>query len=270
MHCTSVKYFIPVILFLLQVKTVVPSNVTCGSKSGGPQDNPIATLYGNGTYPWADSMVNWSCVYNVKDYGGSFEEAQKAAKSGGGGVVYFPSGTYSFTTNIMIESNVVIRGERTTEMAKKGTSPGPLAPKTIFKCTFGEHLGVYNSDSKGTNIGIVNIELDGCAVMFHPTLKPNAEGIKYWKKAEDVGQNKVVIGNKIHDVTFQHPDPDNSSSYNIIWPWTFGIAIACYSDSNALVANNLISKSTTSKQTTLVLNGDKLTVPYQRRGKMVW
>ena len=264
-HCTSVKYFIPVILFLLQVKTVVPSNVTCGSKSGGPQDNPIATLYGNGTYPWADSMVNWSCVYNVKDYGGSFEEAQKAAKSGGGGVVYFPPGTYSFTTNIMIESNVVIRGEPTTEMAKKGTSPGPLAPKTIFKCTFGEHLGVYNSDSKGTNIGIVNIELDGCAVMFHPTLKPNAEGIKYWKKAEDVvglGQNKVVIGNKIHEVTFQHPDPDNSSSYNIIWPWTFGIAIACYSDGNALVANNLISKSTTSKQTTLILNGDKLTVPY--------
>ena len=100
--------------------------------------------------------------------------------------------------------------------------------------------------------------------MLHPTLKPNAEGIKYWKKADVIGlgQNKVVIGNKIHDVTFQHPDTDNSSSYNIIWPWTFGIAIACYSDSNALVANNLISKSTTSKQTTLVLNGDKLTVPY--------
>ena len=58
---------------------------TCGSKSGGPQDNPIA-----------DTMVNWSSVYNVKDYGGSFDSAQKAAVSGGGGVVYFPAGTYSW------------------------------------------------------------------------------------------------------------------------------------------------------------------------------
>ena len=68
-----------------------------------------------------NTMVNWSCVYNVKDYGGLFDEAQKAATSGGGGVVYFPPGTYSFKANIMIESNVVIRDEPTTEMAKKGT-----------------------------------------------------------------------------------------------------------------------------------------------------
>lgn len=58
-------------------------------------------------------MVNWSCVYNVtvEDYGGSFDSAQKAAVSGGGGVVYFLAGTYSFNTNIMIESNMIIRGE---------------------------------------------------------------------------------------------------------------------------------------------------------------
>ena len=61
-------------------------------------------VYGNCTYPWADTMVNWSCVYNGKDYGGSFDLAQKAAVSSGGGVVYYPAGTYSFSTNIMIES----------------------------------------------------------------------------------------------------------------------------------------------------------------------
>ena len=63
------------LLVTLGVVVATPSNGTCGSKSGGPQDNPIATLYGNGTYPWADTMVNWSCVYNVKDYGGSFDSA---------------------------------------------------------------------------------------------------------------------------------------------------------------------------------------------------
>ena len=113
-------------LFFVLLLAALPNrnDTSCGSMSGGPHDNPIATLYGNGTYAWADTMVNWSCVYNVKDYGGSFEETQKAAMSLGGGVVYFPAGIYSFKANIMIESNVVIRGEPTTEMAKKG--PGPV------------------------------------------------------------------------------------------------------------------------------------------------
>ena len=44
------------ILILLGLTTAEPNNATCGSKSGGPQDNPIATLYGNGTYSWADTM----------------------------------------------------------------------------------------------------------------------------------------------------------------------------------------------------------------------
>uniref|UniRef100_A0A1X7SHV5 Rhamnogalacturonase A/B/Epimerase-like pectate lyase domain-containing protein n=1 Tax=Amphimedon queenslandica TaxID=400682 RepID=A0A1X7SHV5_AMPQE len=124
---------------------------TCGSSSSGPKDDPVAALYGNLTYTWANSIVNWSCVYNIKDYHGSFEDAQKAAVSGGGGVIYYPAGTYSFTSNIMIESNIVIRGEPTTEPAKKDKSPGSLSPKTVFKCTFGEHFGVFNNDPKATN-----------------------------------------------------------------------------------------------------------------------
>ena len=157
-------------LFLLAAVVAVtvasPNDATCGSKSGGPQDNPVATLYGNKT----NNMVNWSCVYNVKDYGGSFDSAQKAAVSNGGGVVFYLAGTYLLTSNIVIQSNVVIRGMPTNEAAKKGTSPGPLAPKTIFKCAFGKHMGIFNNDPKGTNFGIVNVELYGCAVMFWPSL----------------------------------------------------------------------------------------------------
>ena len=150
-------------------------------------------------------MIKWNCVYNIKDYEGSFESAQKAAVSNGGGVVYYSSGSYSFTSNIMIQSNIVIRGEPTTAAAKKGTKPGPLAPKIIFKCTFGQHIGVFSNDPKGANFGIVNVEMDGCAVMFWPGLKSFSTNIKtYWWEATDVigmGQNKIVLGNKIHDVT---------------------------------------------------------------------
>ena len=258
------------VLVLLSLSLTTAHRITfraqqCGSKSGGPTDNPVATLYGNGTYPWTNSMVNWSCVYNVKDYGGSFEAAQKAAVSGGGGVVYFPAGTYSFSSNIVVESNIVIRGEPTTGMAKKGTSPGPLAPKTIFKCPFGEHLGIFNNDPKSKNIGIVNIDLNGCAVMFWPGLKTVSKYTfkSYWFEATDVegmGSNKLVLGNKVHEVTYKYPDPDQKSGS--IWPWSFSTAIASYSDNCTLVANNLISKSTTSMKTTVTFDDDKMTVPY--------
>ena len=258
--------FYVAIAFCFIVSCSKPSAATCGSSSGGPKDDPVAALYGNLTYSWANSIVNWSCVYNVKDYHGSFEDAQKAASSAGGGVVYFPSGTYNFKSNIMIESNIVIRGEPTTEPAKKEKSPGPLSPKTVFKCTFGQHLGVFNNDPKATNLGIVNIEMDGCAVMLWPALKTVSGPVNlktYIFEATDVigmGQNKIVLGNKIHDVTYEHPDPTNTTDN--IWPWRFGTALACYSDMNALIANNLISKSATSKKVTVTFSGDKMTVPY--------
>ena len=85
----------------------------------------------------------------------------------------------------------------------------------------------------------------------------------YWWEAEDIigmGQNKIVVGNKIHDVTYEHPDPSVNS--DIIWPWSFSTAIASYSDNNTLVANNLISKSKTEMKTTVTLSGNKMTVPY--------
>ena len=105
-------------------------------------------------------------------YGGLFEAIQKAATSNGGGVVYFTAGTCVFKTNVVIVS--VICGEPISGMAKKGTTPGSLSPKTIFKCTFGEHIEVFNNDSKGANFGL--LLLNGCAVKFWPALKSTSEG----------------------------------------------------------------------------------------------
>ena len=72
-----------------------------------------------------------------------------------------------------------------------------------------------------------------------------------------MGKNKIIMGNY---VTYHYPNPDSEGS--IVWPWSFSIAITCYSDNNTLVANNLISKSATSKKTTVVLDGNTLSVPF--------
>jgi hypothetical protein len=184
----------------------------CGSPNGnkGPHDPPTATLYGAGTYPWAEALVPWNCVFNIVDFPGSPDEAfvaaQAAAVSAGGGVIFFPAGVWKFSANLEIASNVVIRGVATTGLAKQGKKPGPLAPTTVFECPDRQHLGILNIDPNSTNIGVVNIDLSGCAVMLWPGFLPAQPPVwpgflkSYWYGATGVaglGSNKLVLSNKV-------------------------------------------------------------------------
>ena len=68
-----------------------------------PITNPVLDLYGNITsYSWTNTMVNWSCVIDVTNYDNNFDKAQDEVINScpNGGVLYYPSGTYTFTTNI--------------------------------------------------------------------------------------------------------------------------------------------------------------------------
>jgi hypothetical protein len=232
-----------------------PVAASCGSKSGGPTDSPAATQYGKGVYPWADSLVQWQCVYNIKDYpassdDASFVAAQKDAVAGGGGVIYFPAGSYSFTTNLMLASNVVIRGAPTTAPAKSGKNPGSLAPATKFLCPSRSHLGIFSLGANNT--GVVNID-STCAIMLWPELNPGGQTFSwptdfenYWfgaKSINTLGGAKLVLGNLMHDISFGYPAPGRPASGQNTFPWVFSTAIAAYSMENALVANNLVRQS---------------------------
>lgn len=256
---------------LARALTAAPS---CGSKSGGPVDNPVAALYGNGTYAWADAMVPWDCVYNVRDYAGdadaAFVAAQAAAVAGGGGVVFFPAGKYAFARNLSLASNVVIRGAPAAGAAKSGKAPGALAPTTVFECPNRAHQGIWNFDPAATNIGVVNILLDQCAVMFWPGLVTSAfEPMlsMWWFSATDVrgmGSNKLVLGNVVRDVSLGQSLL--GPKYKNVYPYIFGIAVGVYTDKNALIANNLLPTSQRNEQTTITVDTKKgplkETVPY--------
>jgi hypothetical protein len=118
-----------------------------------PTDNPVATHYGDTAgYPaWTDRIA-WDRVFDVTDpaYGAvrndglsdfaAFEAARDAAAAAGGGVVYFPAGTYHFTLpdagagpgfgphgrGLMLPSGVVIRGA--TPAADKWARPVAAYP----------------------------------------------------------------------------------------------------------------------------------------------
>lgn len=246
------------------------SSSPCGSKSSGPTDNPVQTLYGSDTYTWSSS-IKWSCVYNLLDYKGSsdderFSQAQTDAVSNGGGIIYFPSGSYTFENNLTLASNVVIRGAPTsTEKAKNGKVPGDLHPTTSFSCPNRRHQGIWNYEKDSTNLGIVNILLDQCAIMLWPSLVTSSYSPMlslYWFEATDVlgmGSNKLVLSNVVKDVSFGTPLLGNTSN---VWPWTFSTSIAVYSDKNALVANNLLSASIREENVTITIGGVTEEVPY--------
>ena len=245
------------LLLLSAAATAAASSAACGSKSGGPTDAPTASLYGAGRFPWADTLVPWTCVFNIKDYpaasaDASFALAQAAATSAGGGVIYFPAGTYSFKKMLLLQNNTVIRGAPTTARAKAGKLPGPLAPATRFVCPDRMHMGVLNSDAQAANLGVVNIAFEACSVMLWPALSPYAPpqdawpgSLKtYWYGAKSVlgaGSRKLVLSNTFSKVALGGVDPTLPSSNP--WAYRFSHAIGLYADAHALAGNNLMAPS---------------------------
>ena len=231
-------------------------------------------------------MLPWACVFNVLDYPASnadtsFYLAQSAAVTSGGGVVYFPAGTYKFSGHLLLNSSIAIRGAATTAQAKVGKMPGPLAPATRFLFPDRMHYGVLNLDPKAKALAVINVAFEFGSIMFWPGLSPAPPSVQalpwpatlksYWYGATAVvgaGTNKLVLSNTLTSVAFGSVDPTNPSSNP--FPFRFSHAIAAYADANSLVANNLIPFSPPGPHVTIHLKGDKspsetLPFPYDNR-----
>jgi hypothetical protein len=198
------------LIALLLLALFVPA-----ARAAEPKDNPIATFYsGPEGYPaWTDS-INWSHVINMKTYAKGkndyekFETAQKEM-SEGGGVLYYPAGTYDFTTKdpgrgLMLVKGVVIRGE-----APSGhpiAADGKLELPTKFKFLFRERLpggklvpdawnfiglGLddYRDIKSEDHLGIAWVHLIGATVAFGPEFDW-AKG-KTWATAGSLLSDKV-------------------------------------------------------------------------------
>ena len=81
-----------------------------GSEALTPRNNPSAHL----KLAWTDKL-KWDHVVDVTQVAGTgwaerLDRAQKQLQSQGGGVVYFPAGSYVFTDSIYLENSIVLRG----------------------------------------------------------------------------------------------------------------------------------------------------------------
>ncbi|NJM15542.1 MAG: carbohydrate-binding protein [Bacteroidales bacterium] len=176
----------------------------CGSPSGGPTDNPIASAY-PGEYSWAANLA-WECVYNVNDYSGSaaqkFSAAQNDAVANGGGVVYFPAGTYTFTDDLLVKSGVVIRGATPSNTDAKSSSFNPATnfefPQYVFtesgsgtsNSTAFKFIKLEDPNNSG-NVGIVYVDINRAGIDFAATDKVNVTGenmVFYGIRTNNVGK----------------------------------------------------------------------------------
>lgn len=127
-----------------------------------PTNNPVAAYYsGPEGYPaWTDD-ISWSRAIDLSQYAKGktnfekFENARDELAAAGGGVLYYPAGTYDFSDGpfdgpagrgLMLRRGVVIRGE-----APSGTPhaarDGKLALKTHF---------VFGTKTKAITVGGTN------------------------------------------------------------------------------------------------------------------
>ncbi len=113
---------------LLLIATILL--VTVKALVAQPTDNPVATFYNSSQYAsegypsWTDS-IKWSNVINMATYSNGandfekFENARDILYIMGGGVLYYPAGTYNFANHpsgpdgrgLMLKKGIVIRGE---------------------------------------------------------------------------------------------------------------------------------------------------------------
>ena len=213
-----------------------------------PTDNPIATFYkGPEGYPaWTDG-VRWSNVIDMKTYANGkndfekFENARDELAAKGGGVLYYPAGSYDFKDmpadgpkgrGLLLRNGVVIRGEAPTNDESSHAKD--------FKLTLGTKF-LFSMQKKGANevprdwnligqipepgkrikdienIGVCWVHLIGGIIFFGPDLEwgANWKDAKSWKSsyAKPAWQSRVPDGTFPMDTLLGAPGVKDGGKY---------------------------------------------------------
>lgn len=133
------------------------------AQAQAPTDNPYRTFYGNVLTHWTDSLP-WNRVFDITNYSGQtmvmrYTAARDAAVAAGGGVVYFPAGTYNFEDNIFFAPNVIIRGETPVQPVAKQAD---FAPPTRF--VFPEYIPTFTGNGTPNSTAFKRIAVNQAGV----------------------------------------------------------------------------------------------------------
>ncbi len=173
-----------------------------------PTDNPYENRYGTPEH-WTRS-IHWDRITNVPSVTGLLtagnridslvlQQTIQKISAGGGGVLYFPAGTYQFAAHVLLADGVVLRGEQpsTVKQAQNNT----YAPPTRFEfpryVPSREGAGTANGSAfkcimaaagPTQNFGLVDLDINRAVIAFDPAMLPGGPSDK------TLYRNVIVMG----------------------------------------------------------------------------
>ncbi|MCC5808592.1 MAG: hypothetical protein JJU00_19855 [Opitutales bacterium] len=208
-----------------------------------PAHNPVADFYGAEAYPWTDDLP-WHNVVDFTSFNGAdnharFEAAQDAVEAMGGGVIYFPPGTYEFTDHLHLRDGVILRGAQPAQTDAKELDFDPPSKLVFPKYHFvAEGNGTPNNtafkfirvapDHLGSHMGAVWLDI-------------NRAGINVTGGEPEARRNLVfgVRNNNVAEASDQVPIEDMHGWQRHSWRFTRNIGAYAYR--YLLVANNRVN-----------------------------
>jgi hypothetical protein len=224
--------------------------------AAAPTNDPAAHL----KLPWTGKL-KWDTVVDASALPGDtadakFAAAQEAVLAKGGGVVYFPAGTYAFTKDIVLKGGVILRGADpvgVTDAKQDGYDPPTkfefpkYVPKfegtgTPIDTAF---MGIKVSDpAADSDCGVVNVSINRGHIHFADAPVRDKDGDKLTDAK--AGRNRIVFGCVLRNAAQADPAVPDAKIGQHPWQrhtYRFGSAVEVRVSENALVANNRMPKS---------------------------
>ncbi|MFA0963323.1 glycosyl hydrolase family 28-related protein [Roseivirga sp. BDSF3-8] len=239
-----------------------------------PVDNPVAARYDLQDH-WTDE-ISWQQVVVANEVEGLVGEgsvvdsaimrqAMLDISADGGGVLYFPAGTYHFTSDLSIPTGVVLRGESpATETEAKGViyMLNTLFDFPKYKPTMSRQemdtvvfVDIPNStafklitaDEGAEKIGLVNLDINRGMIDFHNRgVMADTSAQDYQTGTTSLYDKVVIYGNNQTNVAMPDPRIPSVNMRHIgqlwqRWPLHEASNINIMVKKYAIVANNRLN-----------------------------
>ena len=219
---------------------------------GQATDNPYRTFYNPADRHWTDSLA-WGRVVDISGIPGSTNDlrtaiGQDSVRRLGGGVLYFPPGTYSFANGITLRNGVILRGAASGVASAKDSM---FSPQTRF--VFPKYMpsdtgnGTPNStafkrivtEANASNCGVVDLDINyGGVTLASQTFIWDTLARGRTPRSREHNRNLICMNVRTNNVAA--PYGTVPSSVQLGWQrWCspFVANISIYAYENAVVAN---------------------------------
>ena len=210
-----------------------------------PADDPLAGL----DLAWT-AKLPWDVVFDLTTMSGSGEywderlrQAQEALSLRGGGVIFFPPGTYRFQKDILLRSGIILRGAK---------PDGRFAHEERFspasRLEFPKYVPSFSGGGAPIDSGFKGITLAEPAIARNCGLAYLAINRGYIAFGEGEGRrcgpNRFVFGCLLRNAAGAASEiPGQNQPAWLRYTAKFRSAIRVHASENALVANNRVPKS---------------------------